>query len=143
MTFTEAAALFTVHSYNCKILHWGACGERFDDIHMLSEEYSNMLRGTQDVIMEMGLRNGETPAKFSSIGKAIKDDYILEYTEFEYDDFCEKITDILENVLEILHELYENELYNKPINIGIRSTIESIFDSYDMQLRYIHARRSK
>lgn len=154
MTFKELTAVFTIYANNFKILHWGAIGRGFDIIHEQSEKYYNMLSEDLDKVAEMALRMNETPAAhFETTGILAdfegREFFIFEtYKNCDFDDFTKISTVMLQDITICLIEVLHNECFdtsdnNNLINIGIKAELEGLVNKYDLEARYLSARRFK
>lgn len=146
MDFGTFSAVLTVYRHNFKILHWGASGKKFDRIHKLADEYADMVTADLDVVAEMALRNGQTPCSMNNAIEILHNvDGNFLVMDFDnaigYEEFCTNTSAMLASILNCINELHESELVNKPINMGIKSDLEAMFAKYDLQARYLNARR--
>lgn len=148
MIFTEATAIFTLYSNNFKVIHWAACGKKFDRIHKLAEEYYVMINDDLDVLAEMGIRVNQNPAVMIKCTDIISNiDYhdflvIEEYDNIDYNKFCTMSNIMLKDICFCIESLLENDEVKKPSNIGIKASLEGLHDKYDLQARYLNASRS-
>lgn len=146
MDFTNFSAVLTVYRHNFKILHWGASGKKFDRIHKLADEYADMVAADLDVVAEMALRNGQSPCSMNNAVEILHNIdgnfLVMDFNNhISYEEFCASTSAMLTSILSCISQLHESELVNNPINIGIKSDLEAMFAKYDLQARYLNARR--
>lgn len=145
-TFTGITALFTVYSNNFKAMHWFACGKSFDRIHKLTESYYDMTADDLDVLAEMAMRINQRPATISK-AVSILESYegrnfmIMSDGDVDYVSF-HKMSDImLKDICWAIEQLLADDILQVPSNVGIKATLEGLHDKYDIQCRYLNARR--
>ena len=153
MTLKELTAVFTIYANNFKVLHWGAIGRSFDVIHNQSEKYYNMLSEDLDKIAEMALRLNEAPAVHFETTKILaefedRQFFIFEtYKDCNFEDFTKISTVMLQDIVICLIEVLHNDDYfdfsdsDKVINTGIKAELEGLVNKYDLEARYLSARR--
>ena len=94
---------------------------------------------------ETGLRINQNPPSFDQILNLLKHadhDYVVcQYKMIEYAEVTKYIEKMLHDIMEALVELHELDFMNEPTNMGIKSTIESIYDKFDFEVRYLNKRR--
>ena len=147
MDFRKLTAVFTVYSNAFKVMHWGAIGNKFDRIHKLCEEYYDMVGTDLDALAEMGIRLGQKPA---TLAESIDILHGLEGHEFiiiqsfediNYERFVKLANVMLNDILWcIATELQTDDMKNI-VNVGIKSSLEAMYEKYDLQARYLNARR--
>lgn len=146
MNFTTFSAVLTIFRHNFKILHWGASGKKFDRIHNLAEDYANMVNEDLDVIAEMGMRCGQHPVSMCEAIETIEhvDEQIvcLDYKEFSFKEFVAASTVMLGTIMKCIATLRNSDEMQKDCNMGIKASLEAMYDKYDLQARYLNARRS-
>lgn len=147
MNLKELLAVFVVYSHNFKVLHWQAIGNKFDRIHKIAEEYYGMTSSDTDKIAEMGARLGFDSVGFSEaieILDSLEGDYLVLKADkkYEYPEFVIVADAMLKQLLSCLENVHESEELQDIHNMGIKSDIEAMHSTYDLQYRYLNARRS-
>lgn len=148
MNLKELCAVLTVYSHNFHVLHWGATGHRFDDIHRLADQYYKMITDDIDVVAEQGLRLGQNPGGYSenlAILEHCKSSFLcLDYEDVNYEEFCRYTAAMLEHILMCIANVLKSDIIADEIaNVGIKSTLEAMYEKYDLQMRYLNKRRSE
>lgn len=145
MDFTTLGALLRTYEHNMKIIHWGACGPKFDRVHKLCDEFAAMIHEDVDWAGETGLRLDQNPPSFDQIISILQnadEKYIVcQYKLIDYKEAVQTIERMFCDIMNALTEIHESDEMSKPCNMGIKSTIESIYDKYDFQARYLNKRR--
>lgn len=146
MDFTTLGAILRTYEHNAKVIHWGAYGPRFDRVHKLCDEFEEMFHADVDFAGETGLRIDQAPPSFDNIMSVLENsdhNYIVcQYKLIGYDEAIKTLQKMCADVMQALIEIHESELMQKPENMGIKSTIESVYDKYDFQVRYLNKRRA-
>ena len=138
-------AILTVHADNFRILHWKACGKNFDSAHKIAGDYYDMVSDDVDNIAEILLRYDVNPLNiFNCIKVAVKSGTNVsippqnDYTKEEVIKYSGLIlTEILNVIAEALEEA------QNPVSVGVKAYLESLYDKYDKESRYLNKRRSK
>ena len=145
MDFTILGALLRTYEHNMKIIHWGACGPKFDRVHTLCDDFAAMIHDDVDWAGETGLRINQNPPSFDQILEILKNadgNYIIcQYKLIDYKEAMKTIERMLCDIMHALEQIHESDEMNKPCNMGIKSTLESVYDKYDFQARYLNQRR--
>ena len=145
MDFTTLGALLRVYEHNMKVLHWGCFGPKFDRAHTLCDQYADMIHEDIDWAGETGLRIDQNPPSFDKIVEILQnadDNYIVcQYKLVEYPEVAKTIERMLHDIMNALKSIHESDMMEDPSNMGIKSTIESIYDKYDFEVRYLNRRR--
>ena len=147
MSFTEITAVFTQYANNFRILHWCAVGKKFDRIHNTAKEYYEMIGDDLDVLAEMGMRVNQSPStmyKAASILSNISDHnfLVIENCDLvDFEKFCKMTNLMLMDICYSIESVLSSDIMKDPRNVGIRATLEGIHDKYDLQARYLNARR--
>lgn len=144
-------AVFMLHENNCRCLHWLSCGEAFDRAHKIADDLRSLISNDIDSIAEMSMRLDLEDIRVTNIPgilellKTSSYDHIVVDVSKDYEkEQVENITHIiLKDILDTIIKTYENESISKDIrNIGIKSALETLYDKYDKELRYLATRRS-
>ena len=139
-------SILLVYRSNFHVIHWLAKGEQFDTIHEKAADYYDMILTTCDEVAEMAMRIGERPVNYIEALKVVEDadkDYKILSTSsnYEFEDFKENTDIMFKDILECIEELLESDIVTEKQNVGIKAQLESIYNQYDLQLRYINKRR--
>lgn len=149
MKLQELLSLMVIHEHNFRVIHWNCIGKKFDKIHSITKEYYEMLSDDQDIVAEMAMRCGEKCVGYSEAEKILseysdKNFKIISSEEmFDYKKFCDDVSQMLDDICYgIGSVLEEKEISENISNVGIKATLEGLYDRYDLQKRFIHTRRS-
>lgn len=139
MNLRTFLSVLTVYHTNFKVLHWMAEGKSFFIIHEKADDYSKYILDDIDVVGEMCLRSNEGIVNYTEALKIIEDDenheFLLINSNESYDvekfkkNASKMFNDILSCIKEILDEGVEN--------IGIKASLESMYDKYDLEVNYL------
>lgn len=144
--FTLMNAMCRLYEHNMKVLHWGACGPKFDRIHGLCDEYEAMFHTDVDFAGETGMRIGQPPPAFDHIMNVLEEcdhDFVVcAFKSVSYKETIATINKMLDDMLWVLAQIHEQEWIEEPINMGIKAEVESLFNKYDFQRRYLQQRRA-
>lgn len=148
MNFKELTAVFAFEAHNFKVLHWMAKGKQFDKIHVkLASDYYNMVSDDLDVVAELGMRLDEGVPNYSEVISLLSETDCCEYelieaNDVDYETFVNKTDRILHDIIKSIICVYKrDDIQNNPVNVGIKSSLESLIEKYDLQYRYINKRR--
>ena len=146
MDFTTLGAILRTYEHNAKVIHWGAYGPRFDRVHKLCDEFEAMFHEDVDYAGETGLRLEQAPPSFDKIMEVLENsehNYIVcQYKLIGYEEAIKTLQKMCADVMEALVEIHESDIMQQPVNMGIKSSIESVYDKYDFQVRYLNKRRA-
>lgn len=154
MNFKVLIAMFNVYADNFRVIHWGAKGKQFDRIHSISQKYYDMISEDIDVLAEMALRVDEEPCIFLNTLEVLskyegRKFFIFEkFQDSDYDSFIKISTTMLQDIVLSLVEILDTDLFKGDsdearVNVGIKSEIEGLISKYDLEARYLCARRFK
>lgn len=141
-------AVLLLYENNFRLLHWKAKGPYFKIMHEQADELYNKIHQDIDRIAEMTMRMGQNPPDQME-GTKLLIDYeghefkaISSSDDFEFEEFCSNVDRLLNDIIYCIEELLENSEEIKSVkNIGIKSYLEGMHDSYDLQVRYLNARQ--
>lgn len=143
-------AVLLMYQSNAKILHWKSCGPEFDTMHkdIASDLYSKITNDI-DTVAEMALRLDINPPNYAECIAELRkyDDYEFKLLntdiDYPYDEFTANIGVILDDILYAIEEtLFSDIIQNEHKNVGIKSSLEALYESYDIQARYLNKRRN-
>lgn len=143
MTLKTLLSVLLVYRSNFHVLHWMAKGKNFFMIHSKAEEFVNKLSKDIDVVAEMLLRIDDSVVNYMEALKCIEEDetheFILVDSDklFDAEDFCKYSLGMMKGILECIEELLKTDVIMEPKNVGIKATLESMHNEYDLQYRYL------
>lgn len=143
----ELFSVLVLYRMNMENLHWNCKGLDFDTTHKaVTTEYYEKINEDIDVVAEMLIRLGTNPMNykevFDYIESADNDYMIIESSEYyERPEVFKDCYVMLEDICKCLVAALDCECMQNTRNSGIKSTLESLLDSYDIQARYISTRR--
>ena len=143
---TMLNSVLRVYCSNFDVLHWNAVGEEFNDAHVnIAEGYGELFHKYVDPTAEMLTRLGQNPLNYVEVLELLKScdkDYLLVDSKRLYAraDIIRNSDIMLGNICELLASCIES-FEGQSINAGIKSTLESILEDFDLQYRYINKRR--
>lgn len=148
MTLKELLAVFIVYGHNFKVLHWQASGHKFDRIHALANEYYEKIAEDTDTIAEMAARLGINSLGYieaADVLKNLEKDFVVVESNrlYGFIHFTDTADAMLRGILASIEEVHESEVMKDPKNMGIKSELESIYNWYDLQYRYLNLRRTE
>lgn len=150
MNFRTLLSILIIERSNLEVLHWKAKGVSFDTMHNnvttnLYEKVSDDIDNIAEISMRLGMNPVNYLDAYEEISKISSDIKILSADEDYYrDDIISIISDILRVIMSsILKVLASSDIQNKPINVGIKSNLEGMFETYDKEYRFLNARRKE
>lgn len=145
---TELLAALLINESNFKVMHWMSKGHEFDSIHKnITTEYYDMCDDNADKVAEMCIRLDIDPLNYrEALEVAEKSDkkFIIVKSDKDYskDEIIETADHIFRTILELIEAcLQEDEIAKDIKNVGIKAELESMHSEFDLQFRYINARR--
>lgn len=146
MDLKTLLSLFMVYRSNFHVLHWNAKGEKFDRVHALAADYYDKLLSDADIIAEMSMRIGQGVVNYPEAYDTLKtsnNNYLIipSDTLYDYNAFIKMCDTMLKDILHSIESALENPVIKEPSNVGIKATLESMHNEYDLQCRYLNARR--
>lgn len=138
-------ALLRLYESNFLNLHWNAKEEDFNDSHKgISTDYYELTSKYIDVTAEMICRLGKCPLNYKEVCiLSEKSGNIFVESQKLYDrkDIIELSDKMLSDIVNNITTCLESEEMQSSINAGIKSTLESMLEEFDIQYRYINKRR--
>ena len=129
-------------------LHWNAKGEGFDDAHKrITTDYYDLCYKHIDTTAEMLARlNISCPNYIESayyIDKAEHHFYMVDSSKlYNKMEIMRIASSMLNDILSLIEASLKDEcIEDDPANVGIKSDLESMHSEFDLQARYINARR--
>ena len=146
MNLRDLLAVIIIEESNFNILHWNCHGHKFDRMHGLAEEWYNRCSKNKDVIAEMAMRVGLDPVSYPETIAVLKDidinfKILTHDDKFEYENFMNEVQEIIGHICKAILEVLASEEVQKPENVGIKATLEGIYEEWDLDLRYKNPRR--
>lgn len=141
-------AVFMLHENNCRCLHWLSCGKAFDRAHQIAEDLRSLISDDIDTIAEMSLRIDDSgvanlPETIGILKESDENHIIVDSNKCYEKKDVEKLTGvILEDILNTIEIVYKDSSMEDIRNVGIKSALESLYDKYDKEYRYLSKRRS-
>ena len=135
--------LLTVSESNFRMLHWMAEGRKFREMHSDADSFRSMVSEDIDAVAEMILRDSDEIPSLRVISNNLQAiiDTRGELIEYEkYIAYCKRIFAGILDAIEAC--LKTDEIANNIKNVGIKAALESMYDKYDLQARYLIKRRS-
>lgn len=143
MTLKTFLSVLLVYRSNFHVLHWLAKGKNFFRVHDKAAEYYEEILNDVDVIAEMILRRDGSIVNYEEALEVIKEDenheFLLVDSEKTYNakEFKDNATKMLNDILQCIEELLATEYIQEPKNVGIKATLEGMYDKYDLQANYL------
>lgn len=138
-------SVLLVYHCNFKVLHWMVKGDEFLTIHTKADEYCNDVAEDIDKVGEMILRTNGEIVNYKEALDIVEDieshEFLLIESGNSYDteEFCNYSMKMFKDILVCIQELLDGEISN----VGIKSTLEGMYDKYDLQANYILKRLGK
>lgn len=147
MNLRDLLAVFILEEANFNILHWNCKGKKFDRMHALAQDWYERCNTAKDAVAEMAMRNALNPVHYGEAISILKNSEInfkiLSSDDiFEYDEFMEEAQEICKNICTAIAEvLYSDEIQNDKVNVGIKATLEAMYEEWDLDMRYKNTHR--
>lgn len=136
-----------LYRHNFRVLHWNAKGEKFDRIHQLADEYSEMLHGDIDTVAEMLMRLSQDPPSYDEVVEILRNDTDIDFkiidgkAFYDYEEFSKLSNSMLNDILVSISNVLGTEEIAEFNNVGIKAELEGLYNKYDLQYRYLNKRR--
>ena len=141
----ELLALLIVSESNMRCLHWLVAGKEFDNTHAgFTTSYYEMISEDVDYIAEVCIRLGIDVLNYDSAYQIAKEksfpliDDKHNYSRKDASEICDSI---LGNIQKYLLVVLDSEVIKEPMNVGIKSTLEGMYEKYDKEKRFLNKRR--
>lgn len=147
MKLKELFSVLVLYRSNFENLHWNTTGENFDNGHKeISTDYYEMISETIDTVAEMLARLEVNPPNYKEVMEVIEDaddDFLLVESKELYNRtaIVGYANIMLNDIVKLLIKAWDSDEMKDPINVGIKSTLESLINDYDIQARYINKRK--
>lgn len=133
-------SVLLVYRSNFHVMHWMVKGENFFTLHSKAEEYYNEILKDADIVAEMILRKSNKIVNYKEALDIISADenheFLLVDGEITYDTdkFKKYSTKMFKDILVCIEELLKED---NNINIGMKSSLEAMYDKYDIICNYL------
>ncbi len=146
----ELCSILLVHRANMQNLHWNAQGLMFDETHKdITSDYYDDLLNKADEVAEMLCRLGINPPNYSEVLTIINESsrehlIVSSDTLYGFVDIVDLIDVMFKDILESIEACLNNtEISDNIKNVGIKASLESMYNEFDLQCRYINNRRTE
>ena len=143
----ELISVLLLYRSNFHVLHWNAVGKEFDSTHKnITAEYYDDCLETADIIAEMIARLGGNPPNSKEVLEIIESsdsDFLMIESGKLYDkDDIQKYSDVmLKGICRCIEKALEADEMKCTCNVGVKAELEGLHNKFDLQARYINARR--
>ena len=135
--------LLTVSEANFRMLHWMAEGRKFREMHADADSFRSMVSDDIDAVAEMILRNTDEIPSLRIISNNLQTIIDTRGETIQYEKYLAYCNKILTGNLDAIEAcLKTDEIANEIKNVGIKASLEAMYDKYDLQARYLMKRRS-
>lgn len=147
MNLRDLLAVFVLEESNFNILHWNCHGKKFDRMHALANDWYDRCGTAKDAVAEMAIRCGQQPIHYGEAIEVLKGSEIgfkvlTSDDKFEYDEFMKESQEIVQNICtSIAAVLNTDEIQKRPENVGIKATLEGMYEEWDLDMRYKNPHR--
>ena len=136
-------SVLLVYRSNFHVVHWMAEGKNFFMIHSKSSEYYDQLLDDADKVAEMLLRHEDSIVNYEDALEIIKSDEHHEFflapanEKYDVEKFQAVSRRMFNDILVCIEELLETDDIKNPKNVGIKASLESMHDKYDLEMNYL------
>lgn len=148
MTLRDLLAVFLLEEANFDIMHWNSKGKKFDKMHTLAEEWGERCDKHKDMVAEMAMRCGMKPIHYGEAIDILKSPdvgvsfrVLTSNNEFEWDNFIKEAQFICSSICQSIALVLNSEGIKKPENVGIKATLEGVYEEWDLDYRYKNPHR--
>ena len=139
-------SVLLVYRSNFQLLQWNAVGDKFDLIHDKSADYYEKILGDADSVAEMAMRIGLNPVNYPEAYQMLQDaehqfKILTSDATYNFNDFVENTEIMFTDILFCIENLFQSDELQEISNVGIKATLESMYNEYDLQTRYINKHR--
>lgn len=150
MTLRDLLAVFVLEEANFDILHWNSKGRKFDKMHALAEEWAGRCVKAKDTVAEMAMRCGQKPIHYGEAVEILKNPelrvpfrVLTSGNEFEWEGFIKESQFICSSICQSIAAVLDSEEIKKPENVGIKATLEGMYEEWDLDYRYKNPHRAE
>ena len=147
MDFRVFLSVLMVYQHNFRILHWKASGIEFHTQHDWAAKYYDELGEYIDKIAEISIRLKQDPVNYKEAVELLENynDHDFELLEagkkYDIKSFVENCDIMFGDILKCIEELLQSDIMEDIKNVGIKSDLEAMYASIDLQYRYINEQR--
>ena len=147
MQFRKLLAIMLVYSTNFHVMHWNAKGKSFDRIHEKCGEFYEHVYDDCDVVAELAMRVGQRAVGYYEAYEILKEENDSSYVilssnrDIDFDIFIKLTKLLFTTIMKQIINVLEDDICKDIRNVGIKSTLESMYEWYDLQTRYLNERR--
>lgn len=147
MNLRDLLAVFVLEESNFNILHWNCHGKKFDRMHSLANDWYDRCNSAKDAVAEMAIRCGQNPIHYGEAIEVLKDfeinfKVLTSDDKFDWDEFMNESQEIIKNICtSIAVVLNSDDIQKKPENVGIKATLEGMYEEWDLDMRYKNPHR--
>ena len=135
---TKAIALALLVGNDCWYIHLYAKGDKFDQLHKMTEEYYHWMSSQSDTLMEMGMEFGVMPNNPSLVLQSMPD-YAPEVdVEYSWETALVVLKDKISLYISALQELREYTTFS-----DVQSTLDEWIRAWSKEVNYKLDRRSE
>lgn len=143
---TVLLAKLIIHESNMRCLHWLVKGSEFDNSHSgFTTSYYEMISNDIDYVAECLMRNDKDVLNYEEALEIAREenssmiDSDKKYASVEAAQICNQIFSSILLSLEAVLE--STDIKDNIKNVGIRSSLESMYERYDKEKRFLNKRR--
>lgn len=143
MNLKTFLSVLLVYRSNFQVLHWMASGKNFFKLHTKADEYTGMISGDIDIVAEMVLRRENSIVNYKEALDIIEEDENNKFlllgsdTNYETKEFVHYSRKMFKDILKCIESLLSSEYIQEPKNVGIKASLEGMYDKYDLQCNYL------
>lgn len=139
-------SMLLVYRSNFHVIHWKGKGKSFYRVHDKAAEYYEKLLDDADKVAEMLMRLGQNPVNYPEAYELISNyedtDFVIVESDKSYDvdDLTEYTALMFGDITSAIEAVLETEEIQDKHNVGIKASLESMHDEYDLVARYLNER---
>lgn len=139
-------SMLLVYRSNFHVIHWKGKGKSFYRVHDKAAEYYEKLLDDADKVAEMLMRLGQNPVNYPEAYELISNyedtDFVIVESNKSYDvdDLTEYTALMFGDITAAIEAVLETEEIQDKHNVGIKASLESMHDEYDLVARYLNER---
>ena len=146
MDFKVLLATLMIYQHNFRVLHWNASGLEFHTQHDWAAKYYDELGEDIDKIAEIMIRLHQDVLNYKEAIDVVEEydyDFLMldSGDKYEIKDFIKHTDTMMEDILMCIEKILESDILQEIKNVGIKSDLEAMHSSIDLQYRYINERR--
>ena len=144
---TELHSVLRVYCSNFSVLHWNSVGEEFNDAHKnITTDYEDKFHDAVDPVGEYITRLGANPLNYAETLEFLNNSeskYLVVSSKQLYTraEIIKLTQAMLCDTCRLFVKALDDEEINQTVNASIKSDLESLYNVFDLEFRYINARR--